>query len=170
MATRSSRVGLTYSTFLTLFCTASTLIQPCLPQFILIPLPSASSALDMVTSPLDVTIFTRQLRRDPQVGVLVFINSPRPRAAMYVCLTRQLPTCIHCSLHLTRGLWHPHISKRDDIMLQTMVQEDRLRYSISPALSLLDVQVGTLGGRNGSPCAKAQFPILSGCSLDRLGW
>ena len=120
----------------------------------------------MVTSPLNVTIFTRQLRRDPRLYALVFINPPRPRAAMYVCLTRQLPTCIHCSLHLTRGLWDPHISKRNDIMLQTMVQEDRL----SPALSLLDVQVGTLGGRNGSPCAKPQFPILSGCSLDRLEW
>ena len=120
---------------------------------------AASTALDMMTSPLDVTIFTRQLRRDLRLGALVFINSPRPRAAMLVCLTRQPPTCIHCGQHLTRGLWRPHLRKRNDIVVQMMVREDRLRYSISPAPGLWMYRkehwVGEMGDPVRSPSSRS---------------
>ena len=87
----------------------------------------------MVASPLDVT---SQLRRDPCLGSLVFVNlPPRPRAAALVRPTRPLPTCIHYSRHPTRGLWRPHLRKRNDITVQTMLWEDSLRHSISLRLA-----------------------------------
>ena len=76
---------------------------------------------------------------------------------MLVCLTRQLPTCIHCSQHLMRGLWRPHISKRNDIVVQSMVQEDGLRYSISPALGLWMYKKGQRVGEMGHPVRSPSF-------------
>ena len=101
------------------------------------PAPSASTALDIVTSPLDVTILTSQLRPDPCLGAFVFVNFlPRPCASALVRPTRSLPTCIRCSRHPMRGLWRPHLRKRNDIAVQTMLREDSHRYSISPTPGL----------------------------------
>ncbi|KAH9967680.1 hypothetical protein BJV74DRAFT_868878 [Russula compacta] len=70
-----------------------------------VPLPPAFTALDIVTSPLEVTIFTSQLRRDPRLGGLVLVDLvPRPRGAAQVHPTRPIPRWIRYS-------WRPHLRR-----------------------------------------------------------